>query len=488
MICACLSWLPTQAQNWRPFRPNGDVHAFHGASTDTVLTLRLDSAAVQGADSVYYFNRIMRRTGSFGWSKAVNNQFGQQLRYNVAQRTYSLLFEYSTNNFQLQQVIVLKPFVPVGTTWQSVDIDVIIPTTLLSRGTVQIDGVSDSVATFRVGNSQNIVLSKHYGLVSAPQNLRMRDPAAKILTLARRPDAAGRSYYNPLIILDLQPGDALGYRREAFSFTPFSCYTSFILRRVLNRQLTADSVIYTFQEQSRTAFSTAPGCPGGSPVVSPVSVVRVAAGRRTGQWQSQGAIPYAGIDLLAYEYRGGQLSSTAVLMGHPVIPAQAGTACSGPAKLRQQMLYRSNSAPGGYRPGIDALTWERRVADGVGSLGQSEFALAYVSRMLNGTVQACGSGTDFATLLPAKAASGVAFFQLYPNPATASATLQLPAPARAATTIRLLDNLGRTVRTQPLAAGQTTAILPLQDLIIGLYMVEVQAAGGAAQHLRLQHQ
>ncbi len=67
LLGCCLSALTAQAQNWRPFRPNGDVHAFRGATADTVLTLRLDSAGAQGPDSVYYFNRIMRRANVGGY-------------------------------------------------------------------------------------------------------------------------------------------------------------------------------------------------------------------------------------------------------------------------------------------------------------------------------------------------------------------------------------------------------------------------------------
>ena len=172
IVCACLLGVSAQAQNWRPFRPNGDVHAFRGASPDTVLTLRLDSAGVIGSDSAYFFNRIMRRQNSFQWRKSVNNQFGRVMRYNVAQRTYTLFWDGGpTPIFTLDRALVLKPFAPVGALWTSFDTDVAISTTLLSRGTAVIDGVLDSIATFQVNRSITVVLSKNFGLVSAPASL-----------------------------------------------------------------------------------------------------------------------------------------------------------------------------------------------------------------------------------------------------------------------------------------------------------------------------
>ncbi|MBD2715785.1 T9SS type A sorting domain-containing protein [Microvirga sp. STR05] len=495
ILCACLCGLRAPAQNWRPFRPNGDVHAFRGASADTILTLRLDSAGVIGSDSVYYFNHIMRRASSYQWQKSRNNQFGQQMRYNSADRTYMLFWNGGTvNGFSLDYGVVMKPFARVGTTWQSLNLDVGVTTTLVSRGTALIDGVQDSVVTFRVGTpGVNVVLSKNYGLVSAPQNLRFYAPGAPMLTLARRPAPAGLSYYNPLTLLDLQPGDELGYEQEPIMIVSFPCYQGWLLRKVLTRQVTPDSVVYRFQQQSKISYSNAPGCFGTGTTLSPVTTVRMSASRRTGRWA--GNQTYANSqarlvnpDLLAYEYRVLATSSNSLMMGYPVVATRPGVACSGPALLRQEVLYGGfGSNTYTYTPGIDAAGWNQLVAEGVGPVMQYEYRLSYSRRTAGGSVQTCGSRTDFATLLPTKAAQRAATFQLYPNPAAETATLTLPAPARVATTVRVLDNLGRAVLIQQLAAGQTTTTLPLQRLAGGLYVVEVQAPGEAPQHLRLQH-
>jgi hypothetical protein len=494
-----LSSLSGQAQNWRPFRPNGDVHAFRGASADTVLTLRLDSAAVNSTDSVYYFNRIMRRSDNAAqgaaWRKSLNNQFGTQMRYNVAQRTYVLYWNGGqVNGDLLDRTLVLKPFVPVGTTWSSYFTDYGVTTKLLSRGTSQIDGVQDSVATFQVSNGQVVVLSKNYGLVSAPQNLAFGLPSSKMLTLARRPAAAARSYYDPLAILDLQPGDELGYIWQPFvSLSPFSCFTEWTLRRVMSRTITADSVIYTFKEQRKLTYSGAPGCSGSGTTISPVSTTRAAASRLTGRWRSgrnYSMLP-TNTDLLAYAYRSqaaGATTFATVTMGLPVVANRPGSTCGGEARLKQAELYESSNGAFNPDPGIDIFGWQQLVTTGAGVAYQTDHSLIYLQQRVNNAVQTCGSAAPFATLLPVRTARHLVPLQLYPNPARTTATLTLPVPARAAATVDLLDGLGRAVRTQPLTAGQTTVTLVLQGLAAGLYVLEVRTPGEATQRARLQIQ
>lgn len=486
-----LSGLAAQGQNWRPFRPNGDVHAFRGASVDTVLTLRLDSAGVTGTDSVYYFNRIMRRAGSFAWQKSRNNQFGQQMRYNTAQRTYALFWNGgSTIGLILDYLLVLKPFAPLGETWPSGFTDYGVATTLVSRGTMLLDGVQDSVATFQTQFGATIVLSKNFGLVSAPADLLFGVPITapnfNMLTLARRPAPAGLSYYNPLTLLDLQPGDELGYDYRQFNSSPINCATGTILRRVLTRQLTADSLIYTLEEQSRIVYNGPSGCANTGTVVSPVEVVRLGASRRTGRWQWRNPvmIPLSS-PLLAYGYQPLYTGSNDVLLGYPVVATRPGAACGGSASLLLEVLYRSTT---GYSPGLDVRNRQDFSAQGVGAVKQLEHELVYTRRTINGAVQTCGNRTNFATLLPTKATQRAAMFQLYPNPAAESVTLTLPEAARVGTVVRVLDALGRAVVRHPLTGGQTTAVLPLAGLTAGVYLVEVQATGEAPQRLRLQRQ
>ena len=70
---------------------------------------------------------------------------------------------------------------------------------------------------------------------------------------------------------------------------------------------------------------------------------------------------------------------------------------------------------------------------------------------------------------------------VYPNPAHASATLLLPVALRgkSATSVSVVDNLGRTVLTRTLAAGTIETLeLPLTGLAPGVYSVLARTAAG----------
>ena len=70
---------------------------------------------------------------------------------------------------------------------------------------------------------------------------------------------------------------------------------------------------------------------------------------------------------------------------------------------------------------------------------------------------------------------------VYPNPAHATATLLLPVALRgtAATTVSVVDNLGRTVLTRTLAAGTAETLeLSLVGLAAGVYSVQARTAVG----------
>jgi hypothetical protein len=83
------------------------------------------------------------------------------------------------------------------------------------------------------------------------------------------------------------------------------------------------------------------------------------------------------------------------------------------------------------------------------------------------------------TLLPTRAVQAVPALALWPNPARATATVQLPALAVGPITLTLLDALGRPVRTETpqLATYATQHPLDLTGLAPGLYLVRLSTNG-----------
>jgi hypothetical protein len=88
--------------------------------------------------------------------------------------------------------------------------------------------------------------------------------------------------------------------------------------------------------------------------------------------------------------------------------------------------------------------------------------------------------TQSRTLATAPAALA-ALASVYPNPAHGTATLLLPVALRGttATAVSVVDNLGRTVLTRTLAAGNAETLeLPLSGLAAGVYSVQARTASG----------
>ncbi|UOQ65775.1 T9SS type A sorting domain-containing protein [Hymenobacter volaticus] len=85
--------------------------------------------------------------------------------------------------------------------------------------------------------------------------------------------------------------------------------------------------------------------------------------------------------------------------------------------------------------------------------------------------------------IPAAVKNGTSsLLQLWPNPATQTVAIRLPAATRASTVIQLRDALGRATRNIQLAAGQQEVNIDLKGLQSGLYMVQAQL--GDTQYTR----
>ena len=479
------------AQNWRPFRPNGDVHAFtisrNGAAMDSILTLRLDSAGVWGPDSVYFFNRIMRpaegERPAERWRKSRNNQFGARLRYEAAAKVYWL--EWAAEADVPARSVPLPVFLKEGAVFTGSSGPTV---TAISRTVRSFAGQPDSVVTLRVG-TETYEVSKSYGLVAGP----LANGAS--LTLARLPEVAGRSYYNPLLLADFQPGDEFGYYGETAIFpNTLVCSATNLLQRIVSRQQTADSLIYVVRYQSRTRTSGAPGCPPAGITLQPPTTARLAASLRTGQWRLPspgGAVsPSAFVQLLAYEWTAlDGTSSTGVVMGHPVVASRSSSSvCGGAALLQTQLLLRARGGEETYLAyDTDLPPQYELLNSGLGMVRNSRQELVYYRRTGGTGTSTCGSRTGFDLLLASASRASAAHIRLYPNPAAATATLEFAAPATASAQLALLDVTGRTLRSQTLPAGATRAEVVLAGLPAGLYLVRLEQPERMSLVLRLQH-
>ena len=479
---------PAQGQPtaWRPFRP-GFIYGFAetGASSSLIHTLRVDSTySTPTGDSVYTFNRLLRSssTALYNYFKSRNNLLGARLRWRPGTSDYYLEAnaEPAFNGPATPVTLLLKPRVAVGSTWSASTLPAL-TATLSSRtlGTVA-GGSPDSVATITLSNGQVLMLSRQYGLVAGPPWLTLSagsstPPINWQQTLLPQPGLGG---YDPRVVFALNVGDELGYELSDVAMFSPPCYSGYRLRRILSRQQTGDSLLFTYQEQDRIINTS--WC-GSNTTLYPAKQQRWAFSLHTGISRQ---FPY--MALLAGEYRPAYTPTSSVLyMGQGYGSVNGSATCL--AGTRTQRILEVHGIMPFYQPGIDAGYRDYSLISGFGLFQATSSDYIKLAYYRKGSLT-CGSAANYATLLPSRAAQAAAAATLHPNPATEAAMLTLATPTRPGSTLALTDALGRRVWSIEPAAGQTAISVPLANQAAGLYLVQLLAPNAAPLTWKLNKQ
>ena len=490
-LCVLFSVGAQAQQAWRPFRP-GPIYSFSAPGSSNIHTLRLDSAYVTAAgDSAWTFGRIVKTTDGHEQStnpygiyrKSRNNLFGARLIWQRSPAAF-ILENLAEGSFQAALSLQLRPLAAVGSTWAASTTPAL-TATLTSRSLQTVQGVADSVAVITLSSGQVVRLSRSYGLLEGPKWLGTASSAAQ-WTQAARPATAVQTPYNPLLSFTMQPGDDLGYTTDPAGNIQFPSSRSYLLRRILTRQQTADSLVFTYKEQGRTeTYVTPTGGTAGSQTY-PVQLGRFALSLRTGK-----STRYPLLGLLTGEYVAAFTSASPPLLVGRGIVADANA--SGCFQYGQYLGFIEvfpgfNAPQGQYSTGID-IGWQQSfsLGLGLGDVYTGDWVLTYYRRSA-GSPLTCGSPLQFANLLGTHAAQAAEVATLAPNPATEAATLTLALPARPGMVLRLTDALGRVVWSTPVVAGQTAVAVPLAGLAVGLYLLRLNGGEMPGASWKLLHQ
>jgi len=464
-----------QTTAWRPFRP-GLVYHFQNAGSDSLFTLRVDSAYVAGSDSVYRFNRVLRRVSAGRYTKSSNNLFGNSLTVKNAPREFTLqmLAEAAITQSPgapavAAQTVNLRPQAPVGSSWP---LSPTVTATLTARTLRTLDGTPDSVATITGSDGRLFEIGKQSGLITAPRGLGTA-ATARVMRLHKTPQP--QVYYQqPKDIYDFQPGDELGYFSQSTQVA--ACSDMRRLLRIVSRQQTADSLIYHTQQQGMSVAYGPPYCPGPfQQTFQPAYQKRVAYALRPAK-----ATTGDPLGLLTYEYTLGP--TTIALM----LPITRITTCNVTRYQISTTLLFYKGSPF-LSPDPDFIV-ANKYSTGLGRTNAGyEDLIYYLKYAPTGGSTSCGTSSPFATLLPSRATEATAAATLHPNPASEAATLTLAAPTQPGTTLTLTDALGRRVWSAEVVSGQTVLPIPLTSQPAGLYLVQLLAPGAALLTWKLQH-
>jgi hypothetical protein len=438
------------------------------AAGDSAWLFKPIAKLSNGAEQSIYPYGIYRKTR--------NNLFGAKMTWKRASGAF-ILENVAEGNMQAAISLQLRPQAVVGSSWTA-SVAPAITATLTSRTEEQLGTGLDSVAVITLSSGQVVRLSRSYGLLQGPQWLSTATSTPQ-WSQARLPMTLAQSPYNPTALFNMQPGDEMGYFQDPFTISPFPSSESYILRRILTRQQTADSLLYTYQEQTRTqTFVTPMGGTAGIQTY-PIQIKRWAFSLRTGKSNQ-----FRAMSLLTGEFAQAYASAQPpLLVGRGIIAnTSSNSNCvpNGQYVNFIEIFPGFNAPQGQYSTGID-IGWRQEfsVPLGMGDVFTGDTQLIYYRRTLNGTTTTCGNPLIFASLLPTRAAEAASIATLAPNPATEAATLTLAQPARTGYRLHLTDALGRTVWSAPLATGQTTATVPLAGQPAGLYLLHLSGYGTA---------
>ena len=204
-----------RAQNFRPFGPGRTYHyqetAAQAGAADSLFTFRVDSVALSGTDSVFYFNRTAPLPGP--WSAPPTdfrriNLFGGWMRWNGATGVATFGAADTT------ATVELRTRAAAGTSWPFTD------SLTAAITSVRVSGAPtpDTILTITVSDGRRIEVSRGWGLLESPAfdyylgrtYSAVRRP--RRLELAAVPEVGvGTADMRWEAMCDLQPGDTLYY-------------------------------------------------------------------------------------------------------------------------------------------------------------------------------------------------------------------------------------------------------------------------------------
>ncbi|HYE77504.1 MAG TPA: hypothetical protein VEI97_05930, partial [bacterium] len=205
-----------RAQNWRPF---GEGRTYHyreagGAAgvADTLYTFRVDSAYVQGGDSVWCFNRTGGSPHGIARGMRIN-LFGGWMQWNPMTGEARMGAEGTAVS------ATLLTRAAVGQTWAFTPT---VQATMTGRQATTTLGLADTVATISLSDGQTVQLSRRLGVVSGPGfdyylgRTHLRGLRRRALTLAAVPEVAPSELDTRWEgIWSWQVGDELYYRTRS---------------------------------------------------------------------------------------------------------------------------------------------------------------------------------------------------------------------------------------------------------------------------------
>ncbi|GAA4391534.1 T9SS type A sorting domain-containing protein [Hymenobacter koreensis] len=480
-----------QAQDYRPFRM-GTAYQFTEAVTaaDTIHTLRLESATLVGADSVFRFNgRVVGKRfvapGCYATHvQRPDNLFGATLTKRPGHE-----WRLSAAN---GRTFTLRPRAALNQPWPATAAGLTAQVT--SRAVAPVLGQPDSVVTIALSDGKTLQISKRYGLLSGPAlGAYLNGQRVRQLSLSALPELRlGTALTGPLAVHDFQPNDVFLKHSQHEAFVGL-CSEEWERDSVLTRtpNQTGDTITYTIWSRTlrrQYSYTNAPpnSCsgPAGTTLLPPV--VRTVVVTRSGS-SSVGNVPMLTNSAMSPVNTGTRVvrvslatsSSAAAYMRRPITPLITRQVACGPFTGDSVRLSE-----------IIDNTFEQRFAAGLGLVSSSTWGLsATFTTTLLGYRKVnlpTGSGTEqwgtlrtFSQILKVADYRPAASTAVFPNPFAQELTVRFESGRAHTAQLRVFNALGQLVHETscPVSAGTQQLALALPALPAGLYSLHLRHDG-----------
>jgi hypothetical protein len=469
------------AQNWWPVKTGETYHYRLPDSTHITHSIRVDSLKTQNVDSVFYLNRVLKTYVIPGeplleedtiWISLYNQ--GQFLGQTMTKKPNgSLVFD--AQNYFIDTSIVVYPNASQGDSWLAVaDGNITATVTSVDEGFVL--SIPDSLKTIQFSNGAKWVISKHHGLVSAP-DFSTNSPIVTLSGLENQ--GLGDRLYRLEDFFDFKVGDVFEYRS---SFIGQSGWGETRLKtKILEKTTLPDGFQYAVEKKLKNTWG---GWTSGISIELDTMMIEY----QQADYKNIGSYNKALISLSGNPYFWNEFSfvthfNGGLRIGKRSTEIGAQEPCAVfqfPEDPNSATFYIDNAldcSPGGIF-GEDKYLEEFRPG-----LGRTGYYVAIIdntdSEWLTGAVlqgdTVWGSVTPDWFFTQTKEPKTISQpLKIYPNPAADFAIIEVENPIGSAT-IQILGPESRLIRTLKIERQDNTVKLDLAGLPTGVYFVLLQS-------------
>lgn len=243
-LVAALFSLTASTQNWKPINKSEKFNYSLGGANNFYATIWVDSTKLEHNDSVYFFNKIIKKVRNGAMPYTYGYYLLNQSQFLLAKMIYysnhDVVFEESKN-----KRYKIKPLAKINDSWLFDSINNV--TAQISKVySEKIFGYLDSIKVITLSNKDSIILSKNSGLLKFP----IVDPLKHVNLVGIEGRYVGTIFPQYIDFFDFNVGDVFYYQSSSSTrWTGPKIWEKFT---ILSKEIKDNTFKYKANYQSKT--------------------------------------------------------------------------------------------------------------------------------------------------------------------------------------------------------------------------------------------